>query len=1132
MINTPQAPYFDDFNVEKNFLKILFKPKLSVQTRELEQIQSMFQNQIETLASQIFKNGSVVSGGKFTFQERVDYVKIYNDYNSQIFNYNIYKDRYVYGTTTKILARVFNGWSQTANEVASLYLDYLSGGENAESTFQPGEVLQLVSNIYLSKISGDINIGDTLQGQDSGAIATVVNIDNSQYDVVYSTNNTFTTDEQVIDTTTSAYYLVTAGESVIYKAQVKNTADDVNSVGYGSAVYVDEGIYYIDGYFVHTGNQSKIISNYSTQTNARVGFEKEVEIITSDQDPSLLDNANGYPNANAPGADRLKINLVLNYYNLYETPSENFVEILTVENSTVTGNASINQRYADIIDTMARRTYDESGNYTVKPFLIDIREFLDDGENNGVYKPEYFGYSTQAEALNASMKMFGLAAPGQSHIYGTKYYPYDTHEHYLEACKNRLALGVETGKAYVMGYEIDHIAKEWFPLLKARDTKVLNNSASTIFYGNYIKVNNITGLPDIYKHALVTLSSDSTFVVGQNEIGTARVYGFEVESGVPGTPTCVYRMFLESINMEDGYSFSTDVNSLAALDTSTQPATATFTAKTVKNANNVIAFSNIANSALIFPMEKTNISGVEDSSYNYKKIFTGTITTGSGSLGTFTIPADVSSRFVDISNPLNYLVTITSGTLAGTIVNLSDIAMSIDASGNLTFSGLDADSIDCGYMVIATLHKQVNNIKSKTLYSNVEYVYIPDGTPIKEIVLDHADGYRLVGIYESADAQTTPTVNDTDITDNFDFDDGQRDTYYDLARIVLKEGTIAPTGQVLVVYDYFAHSSGDYFTVDSYTGQVDYTDIPYYVNENGMYDLKDCIDARGRVDENGSGNFSASTLPYIFQNNSLFECDLGYYLPRLDLLELDYKGNFNVKYGTSSEDPQYPIGSINSMTLYYLVMPAYTEEPEDVIQVYCENKRYTMRDIGNLDNRISAIEDYITLNDYENDTNNLAIYDASGYQCVKTGFIVDIFTDHTYGDTTDSNYRCSVDPDNFILRPDYKIHTIELEKSTSRQSDVVLVNGLYMVPHTTKQYITNSINTSYIAINSNKLVEWEGNVVLNRSLSTIYNADGVVDINFGQALSQSVSTGLTPNENVKIFGQHKYSWIGINDKLD
>lgn len=1127
MINTPQAPYFDDFNVEKNFLKILFKPKLSVQTRELEQIQSMFQNQIETLASQIFKNGSVVSGGKFTFQERVDYVKLYNDFNSQIFNYNIYKDRYVYGTTTKILARVFNGWSQTANEVASLYLDYLSGGENGESTFQPGEVIQLVSNVYLSKISGDINIGDTLQGQESGAIATVVNIDNSQYDVVYSTNNTFTTDEQVIDTTTSAYYLVTSVESVIYKAQVKNSTDDTKSVGYGSAVYVDEGIYYIDGYFVHTGNQSKIISNYSTQTNARVGFEKEVEIITSDQDPSLLDNANGYPNANAPGADRLKINLVLNYYNLYETPSENFVEVLTIENSTVTGNASINQKYADIIDTMARRTYDESGNYTVRPFLIDIREFLDDGENNGVYKQEYFGYNTQAEALNASVEIFGLISPGQSHIYGTKYYPYDTHEHFLEACKNRLALGVETGKAYVMGYEIDHIAKEWFPLIKARDTKVLNNSTSTVFYGNYIKVNNLVGLPNIYNHAKIILSSDSTFVVDQNYIGTARVYAFEVESGIPGTPECIYRLYLESIEMDDNNEFSTAVNSLAILDTNIQPNELVFSANPIKTSG-IIPFSNINNSALIFPMEKNNVANVDDASYNYKKIFTGTVTEGSGGLGTFTIPADVSSRFVDISNAQNYLITITSGSLKGTIINFNDIAISQDASGNLTFSGLNASTIDEGYMVIATLHKQVNNIKTKTLYSNVEYVYIPDGSDIKEIVLDHADGYRLVGIYESADDQTTPTVNDTNITANFDFDDGQRDTYYDLARIILKEGAIAPTGQVLVIYDYFSHSTGDYFTVDSYSGQVDYTDIPTYTNSSGTYDLKDCIDIRGRVDENGSGDFSSSGLPYILQNNSLFESDLSYYLPRLDLLELDYKGRFNIKYGTSSDDPQYPIGSINSMTLYYLAMPAYTESPEDVIQVYCENKRYTMRDIGNLDNRVTAIEDYITLNDYENDTNNLQIYDASGYQCVKTGFIVDMFQDHTYGDTSAPGYSCSVDPDNYTLRPDYKIHTIVLEKSTNRQSDVQLINGLYMIPYTNKEYITNTVNTSYSIMNSNQLVEWEGNVVLNQSLSTIYNAASVEEINVGQAAA-------TTTKKIKIsrsiFGRIKISWIGVNNKL-
>ena len=1105
MINTPQAPYYDDFNVEKNFLKILFKPKLSVQTRELEQLQSMFQNQVETIASQIFQNGSVISGGKFTFKEKVSYVKLYNEFGSQTFNYNIYKDRYVYGTVTHILARVFNGWSQSANETASLYLDYLTSGDEQQQTFQPGEVLQLVSVVYLSKISGDIAIGDTLRGVESGAEATIVNINNNEYEVIYSTGNTFNTNEQVLDTTTSGYFLCTAGESIIYKTQVKTTADDLEAVGYGSAVYVDEGVYYIDGYFVYTGNQSKIISNYSTNTNARVGFEKEVQIITSNEDPSLLDNANGYPNYNAPGADRLKINLVLDYYNLFETPSENFVEVLTIEDSTVTGNSSVNQKYSEILDTMARRTYDESGNYTVKPFLIDICEFLDTGDNNGIYKEEHFGYNTQDEALNASVKVFGLPEPGQSHIHGTKYYPYLSHEIYLEECKNRLALGVEPGKAYVMGYEIDHTSKQWFPVLKARDTKLLNNSATNIFYGNYIKVNTVKGLPSIYNHQLIHLSSDSEFVEGTNIIGSARVYAFEVDNGTPGLDTCEYRLYLSDITMTSG-EFSTNVNSLG-IDQQ-------FSAVPVK-ANNVIEINNINDAVLVFPFEKTMVASVTDASYDYKKTFTGVVTRGSGNLGTFTIPADVNSRFVNIQDNRNYLITILSGPLAGQIINLSDIGVSQDASGNLTFSGLDQDTIDHNYMVIATLHKTTDNVKTKTLYSNVEF--IKASGPFEEIILDHADGYRLIGVYDSEDPEVVPTVNSKNITENYEFDDGQRDTYYDLARVRLKEGLLPPSGQVLVVYDYFSHSTGDYFTVDSYVG-IDYEDIPVYENSNGIYELKSCIDLRGRVDENGTGNFSSSSLPYIIPSNAIFESDLSYYLPRLDLLELDYRGNFSIKYGTSSDDPQYPIGSINSMTLYYLAMPAYTEDIDDVVRIYCENKRYTMRDIGGLDDRITAIENYIMLNSNEMDTNNLQIYDAKGYQCIKTGFIVDIFINHDYGDDTAVGYRCSIDDDSGILRADYELHSVDLEKSLTRQSTVIEEGGLFMIPYTPKSYISNSVNTSYVPLNSNKIVEWEGNVVLNKTLATSYNETDIAAINYGS------STTLKPN--TKIYSRYKKSWFG------
>lgn len=1106
MINTPQAPYYDDFNIEKNFLKILFKPKLSVQTRELEQIQSMFQHQIETLASQIFENGSVISGGKFLFKEQVDYAKLNNEYNTQIFNFNVYNNRYVYGLTTGILGRVFNGWSQGDNETATIYIDYLNSGKNQQQTFQPGEVLQVLSRIYVTKLSGDVNIGDTLQGTKSGSTAIIHNINNNEYEVLYTTSTTFRKDEQLNDTTTSAYLIYNSGESIIYKAQVKAAADDPAPVGFGSAVYVNEGIYYIDGYFVHTGNQSKIISKYQKETNARVGFEKEVKIITSNDDPSLLDNANGYPNENAPGADRLKINLVLNYYNLYETPSENFVEIMKITNSEVTGNSSTNQQYSSILDTLARRTYDESGNYTVNPFLIDIQEFLDDGTNNGIYKETYFGFNTQEEAQKAAVQVFNQPEPGTSHVNGTKYYPFETHAQFLEACKNRLALGVEAGKAYVMGYEIEHNNKAWYPLLKARDTKVLPNSPISISYGNYIKVTNLVGLPNIYSRQLVDLSSDVTFADG-NKIGTARIYNIEIESGTIGTPQAVYRLYIDNIDMTGENTFGSSVNTLG---TGTD-----FSAKLVKD-NGINVIYGLNQAPLIFALEKSKISSITNSSYDYKKVVSGTVAGTSGKPGSITVAADLNSRFVDpTNNPGAYLLTITSGSKKGEIINPTTITTTVDASGNITFSGLPTETVDQTFTVITTLHKSVNNIKSKTLVSGATFT--KESGPFTEVILDHSDGYRLTGIYDSEDPNTPATTNSTNITTSFDFDNGQRDTYYDLARVRLKAGVVPPKGQILVVYDYFSHGGGDYFTVDSYLGQVDYTEIPTYTTGTKTYTLRDCIDIRPRVDDNGSGNFSSPALPMIMANSTIFECDLSYYLPRLDLLELDYKGNFNIKYGTSSDDPQYPVGSINSMTLYYLSVPAYTETPSEVSRLYRENKRYTMRDIGTLDNRISAIEDYIQLTSNELDTNNMPIFDKNGNQCMKTGFIVDMFTDHSYGDRNVSGYRCSIDPTVGNLRPDFKLNVLKLQKSTTQESTITEYNGKYMIPSTTVTYLSNSVNTSYTIMNNNQLVSWMGNINLGTNLANNYNPEDTTKINYGN-----------PTVDGSIYGEIETSWLGTN----
>ena len=96
-------------------------------------------------------------------------------------------------------------------------------------------------------------------------------------------------------------------------------------------------------------------------------------------------------------------------------------------------------------------------------------------------------------------------------------------------------------------------------------------------------------------------------------------------------------------------------------------------------------------------------------------------------------------------------------------------------------------------------------------------------------------------------------VSGTDITSRFTFDDGQRDTVYDVSRIVLKPGFDAPSGQLVVAFDYFEHTQGDFCTVDSYLHEagVGPEEIPSFNSPVlGKVSLKDVIDFRPKVDSN------------------------------------------------------------------------------------------------------------------------------------------------------------------------------------------------------------------------------------------------------------------------------------------
>ena len=80
-----------------------------------------------------------------------------------------------------------------------------------------------------------------------------------------------------------------------------------------------------------------------------------------------------------------------------------------------------NTEYSVIGETLARRTFDESGDYTVRDFDFDIREAANDGLNNGVYN-----INTTTDEGNTATDDF-------------------------------LTMQVAPGKAYVRGYEIETI---------------------------------------------------------------------------------------------------------------------------------------------------------------------------------------------------------------------------------------------------------------------------------------------------------------------------------------------------------------------------------------------------------------------------------------------------------------------------------------------------------------------------------------------------------------------------------------------------------------------------------------------------------------------------------------------------
>jgi hypothetical protein len=1121
-LNFNTEPYYDDFDEAKKFYRILYRPGFAVQARELTQMQTILQNQVSRFGDHIFKEGAMVIPGQVAVDTKIHYVKLESSFG---------------GVLTDTVVENFIGL-----------------------TIQNSDGLQ-ADVIHAIKSSG------------ADPATLFVRYKNSAND---TTTKVFADGDVIEDTDTT------------FSIQ----ALTLNATGLGSIATIQQGVYYIKGHFVLVEPQTIVLDKFSNTPSYRIGIVSKEEIITSEDDGSLFDNAQNSFNFAAPGAHRYFIGAVLTKLAIDSVADTDFIELVR------TGDGQIKKEvrrteYSVLEETFARRTYDESGDYTVRPFEIDVREFRNNNRgawtsnrvyligdvvtNDGkIYVAKNSGTSSSSTPpTHTAGSIFD--GPGNTGIqWEYNEIPYFNRGIYSpasgdtlsaqQAAEAKLAVGLEPGKAYVQGYEIEKVSTEYVPVNKSRDFVQVENSVIPATVGNYVLVTNVNNLPPVNVFDEVVLHDQITSSVGVsagNAIGTARVRLIEWHNGTIGTQTAVYKLGLFDVKMNagvdfnrkvksfffsradanlnfsanispvttrligsatasssttitgNGTSFQTDlivgdlislggtirrVTAIASQISITVDSSTTVTGVTIDRLSTTVLEPE--NTTLIFPLPYYAIKDVRsalltnDTIYTVYESFTGTATTS----GTPTLTVSTSSgTMASAAETDNYIVVDNDSTNGGAIV----LPTSITVSGSSVTFGLDAGLSGKSMLVIGAVNKSgaVLTEKSKTLVSGVSVTFTTAAAAQKtELLLGKADGYRIVSIKMKSGTFASPGATfSIDISDRYDFDSGQRSTHYDVARLILRNSYAPPEAPIEVIFDHFTHSTGDYFTVNSYPSNVDYKAIPYF---DGIA-LRDVIDFRPRINDAGTSFSSTGASTSLVPKRGIdVVADFTYYLARKTKIAVDFGGDFFAIDGVSSLNPGDALDPALGLVLYNLTLEPYTFGTlSNNVQVNkLDNKRYTMRDIGRLEKRIDNLEYYTTLNLLEQQTESLDIIDSNGDTRFKNGFIVDNFAGHNTGDTNSSDYLCSVDMERGELRPFYSMQNINLLEKNSNNTqrgssnyklygDVITLPVLEDIPLITQAYASRLENINPFAV-----FTFLGDVKINPSSDDWFEIDRRPDL--------------------------------------
>ena len=1015
------SPYFDDFDPNKDFLRVLYRPGFPVQARELTTLQTFMQNQVQRFGNHIFKDGSRVTEGGLAVHKNVHRLFLSGSGNASfpignarvgsiLADINTLTNKIITNNDGSVRARVLTQPSGTVgtSNVGNLFIEYITEKEFA--------------------VGGDF---------------------------IYATIN------DNPDTVTS---------------ELVNT---FSSVSPSCLAKVVGGVYYVNGFFTRLPEQSVVLSNTSHTPSAKLGFRAEQVVITQNQDASLYDNARGSTNEGAPGAHRLKQNLTFATLNIDAVEDETFYRVATIRDGVLVETVKGNPEYSDLGDTLARRTYDESGNYSVKPFPITISD--EDSEQYSLrvgkskayvqgYEVELVGPVTHTldkntdfvrtsnfsipfdNITNFRVSSYSGTLPGQT---GSDPYTYANRLVLKNSAGN--AIGVARGYGFfdskIYLYDV-----KMFQVIKSSSSLSLSDGNDLICGRNIGYVYNADGQAGITGNSITIINFSGKFRTNQNLSSTVASIG----SSITCTSSQIFSLNdVNSITGAGGFTCSIVPDSLENPNPSLLK-TLSAEIKTLKGAAavfdndfNIVEDTGLSSGDMNGYWNVSRVDDQEEIEKNLQFKYLRIRNTGSSARTGVNFGWSVQDKQISLAYPDVYKVyKITQGTNS-TFDTCRFDRINI-TTADLIPQGSKITGASSGTVAMVAL-QNATATNTQTLSSTVGYHTFETGTgdtSSLEIVYLTGTSFTAneilkVEVPAGLTAYTAPVVFNSstsivgkDITGMFDLDNGQRNEFYDVGRLIRKNGKSAPPeGDVVVFFSYFTASpiNNFYYSADSYRKLNYYKDDVRFYNEqkpigvktiNEGTDLRNSIDFRFRVNEPVTGSMNITDSPFIFTNrtffkqprikpNSVFTTDFDEYQSNISSVNLTKSGALIIKKGNPAVfNPKKPDLMSDAMTLAYLTIPGGLRYPEQEISIeIVDNKRYTMRDIGKIEDRINRLEETVSLSLLESQ----ALHDDLAGRS-KSGFVVDDFSlsENNPNSSADQNhveYNASIDVIDNVLIP-------------------------------------------------------------------------------------------------------------------